>query len=331
MKRTLSLFFRYIIDRRRVIATLCLMLAAFATVIALYALPLSAVGYAALISLCIGLAACVWGFVSSVRRHAALSELMNRVELGLDSLPEADTLIEADYQALLARLHSEHRRLAGDHRRSLADMGDYYTLWTHQIKMPLAALDLLIQTGCRDKQILQAELFRIEQYVEMALSYIRLESRDSDYVLRLCPLDPILRRAVRKYAKLFILSDVTLTYEGTDQRVLTDEKWLGFVLEQLLSNAVKYAPGGQVTLGARDGQLFLRDTGLGIDPGDLPRVCEKGFTGYNGRQEERSTGLGLYLCKRILDQLSHRLSLQSEPGRGTTVTIEFPQEDFILE
>lgn len=155
----------------------------------------------------------------------------------------------------------------------------------------------------------------------MVLSYLRLGSESSDLVLRPYDLDGILRQAVRKYAKLFIRKKLSLIYEPVNRTVLTDEKWLLFVVEQLLSNAIKYTPKGSVSLLVEGDELLVRDTGIGITPEDLPRVGEKGFTGYNGRIDKKSTGIGLYLCRQVLKKLGHSFKIESAPGKGTTVAI----------
>ena len=144
----------------------------------------------------------------------------------------------------------------------------------------------------------------------MALSSIRLGEGAADLVIRECDLDEIIRKTVRKYAGQFIRRKIRLVYDGTDMKALTDEKWLSFILEQLLSNAVKYTPeGGTVTIAAdRYRRISVTDT--------LPRIFEKGYTGYNGRMDKKSTGIGLYLCRQAADRLGHRLTAASEPGRG---------------
>lgn len=330
-RNTIQLLRRYIRDRRTAIITAVIMAAVFAAVTALYALPLAAAAYTCVISIFVVFVVGVVDFARYRSRHASLNALRDSVCLSLDGMPEPSGLMEEDYQQLIIQLFERQREKDAESRRLQLDMTDYYTLWVHQIKIPLSALDLLIQSDNHDKQALQGELFFIEQYVDMALSYIRLESRSSDYVLCRCDLDAIVRRAVRKYARLFILRDVALDFEQISLEVLTDEKWLSFVIEQLLSNAVKYAPHGKVTISVQDGQLLISDTGIGIDASDIPRIFEKGFTGYNGRHGEHSSGLGLYLSKKALSKLSHSISIDSALGVGTTVTIGFPQGDFVRE
>lgn len=296
--------------------------AIFALVFALYDLPVQAVGYAAL--LCAALLA-GYGVLGSLHyraKHQKLQQAQNSIGITLDVLPPADGQLEQDYQQLLSVLSAEKASavLAADEAQT--ELVDYFTLWAHQIKTPIAAMSLLLQ-GERPPEPaeISEQLFQIEEYVGMVLSYLRLGSESSDLVLRAYELDDILRQAVRKYAKLFIRKKLALVYEPVGRTVVTDEKWLLFVVEQLLSNAIKYTPKGSVSLLVEGDELLIRDTGIGITPEDLPRVGEKGFTGYNGRTDKKATGIGLYLCRQVLQKLGHGFRIESAPGRGTTVAI----------
>ena len=174
------------------------------------------------------------------------------------------------------------------------------------------------------------ELQRIEQYVEMVLTYLRLDAGSTDYVIKEYSLDDIVRQAVRKYAAQFIRKKIRLVYEPLNVTVLTDEKWLLFVVEQLLSNALKYTRSGSVSITLEQPKtLCITDTGIGIAPEDVPRIFEKGYTGYNGRQDKRSSGIGLYLCRRICHNLHHGISIRSAVGKGTAVLLEL--ESTVLE
>ena len=206
-------------------------------------------------------------------------------------------------------------------------MTDYYSLWVHQIKTPIAAMDLLLQEDDSPRRgELEMELLKIGQYVEMVLSYLRLDSDSTDYVLREYPLDDILRQAVRKFAKMFILKKITLDFQETGKTVLTDEKWLLFVVEQVLSNALKYTREGSITITMEHPKtLVIRDTGIGIAPEDLPRIFEKGYTGYNGRGDQKASGLGLYLCRTICKRLGHTITASSVPDHGTAIRITLEQ------
>lgn len=296
----------------------------------LYGLPLESVGYAFALCLALGLALFVPGYFQFLRRHRELERLRLHVKEKVLPLPPPKGLLEADYQALLQSLASERAALALEDRNRLQDMTDYYTLWVHQIKTPIAASRLLLQEEPRPE--LEGELIKIEQYVEMVLGYLRLGSDTTDYVLRRCDLDGLVRQSVRKFARLFILKKISLDFRETGKTVLTDEKWLAFVIEQLLSNALKYTPeGGRIRVYGDGETLVIADSGIGIREEDLPRVFEKGFTGYNGREDRKSTGIGLYLCSQVLERLNHGISITSRPGEGTLVRLDLSQEKRTVE
>ena len=198
-----------------------------------------------------------------------------------DHLPEAMNLIEEDYREVLGELSDEKQRLITSMEQKYREMMDYYTIWVHQIKTPIAAMRLQLQGEAfeQNRELLE-ELQRIEQYVEMVLTYLRLDAGSTDYVLKNYDLDRIIKQAVRKYASQFIRKRITLEYEPFTCQVLTDEKWLLFVVEQVISNALKYTRSGRVSITLEAPKtLCIRDTGIGIDPQDLPRIFEKGFTG----------------------------------------------------
>lgn len=203
------------------------------------------------------------------------------------------------------------------------DQLDYYTMWAHQIKTPIAAMQLLLESEDVSVPLIRQELFKINQYVEFVLHYLRVESMHEDLLLRKVALDGVIRKSIKKYASFFIHDKIKLNYEGTQQSISTDEKWLGVIIEQLLSNAVKYAKNGEITIMVDENHLKISDNGIGIMPSDLERVFERGFTGYNGRLNEHASGLGLYLCRLIGDRLGLTLGIDSKVGEGTTVTISW--------
>jgi signal transduction histidine kinase len=193
-------------------------------------------------------------------------------------------------------------------------------------------MKLLLQNSedqCTSSALSQ-ELFKIEQYVEMVLHYLRLESMSSDFLIRQYELRDIVSQAVKKHAVLFINKKLSFNLEEFSCKVVTDEKWLMFVIEQIISNALKYTPSGSISIYTQRVPdkliLVIEDTGIGIRPEDLPRIFERGFTGYNGRLDKKSTGIGLYLCKQILDKLSHTIEVSSGVGKGTRISIGFTEE-----
>ena len=305
----------------------------FTVSFALYGLPLGAVLYPA------ALCAAAGGFILllSLRKSRAVCQelsLMQHHPADLpDELPAAQSPQEQAYQALLLALHADRQKLKSNMNARYHDMTEYYTVWAHQIKTPIAAIRLALQNEDTPlSRRLTGEVGRVEQYVQMALTYLRLGSDSSDYVIRSCALDDIVRPAVRRFAGEFIQRKIQLNYQMLNYTVITDEKWLGFVVEQVLSNALKYTPQGSVSIYMEpEGVLCIRDTGIGIAPEDLPRVFEKGYTGYNGRSHRKASGLGLYLCREILTRLGHSVSAESQVDHGTTIRIDLRQHKTIQE
>ena len=313
----------YLKRQRLLLVLLAGIAAVFAAVFSLYDLPLEAVGYGALLCLVLGAVLFILGFRRFRSRHRELRQLLDRAEEPVLPLPPAGDLLEEDYQALLTAVAAHRTRLLAQERDKLEDMTDYYTLWAHQIKTPMAAAGLLLQEDPPPREQLEAELLKIGQYVDMVLGYLRLDSDSTDYVFQDTDLDALIRQGIRKFARLFILKHITLDFRETGRTVLTDGKWLSFVVEQLLSNALKYTPAGGTVRIYGDGEtLVVADTGIGIREEDLPRIFEKGFTGYNGRAGQKSTGIGLYLCRRVTEKLNHDLTIVSRPGQGTIVRLD---------
>ncbi len=299
----------------------------------LYGLPGEAIAYL-LCLCCIGTSFwAVLSFVRFWRKHKILRKMEEAIFVTAEDLPETTTLIEEDYQHLIQRLVRENRQRQAAADSMLEDLTSYYTLWVHQIKTPIAAMDLLLQAGPDRATEMEIELQKIAQYVDMVLQYLRLDSTAKDLVLQRCHLDAVVRQTVRKYAKLFILKKIQLVFQETKWEVLSDEKWLCFLLEQLLSNALKYTPeGGKISIFLEgETNLVIADTGIGIAPEDLPRVFEKGFTGNNGRMDKKATGIGLYLCRRVTNLLGHTISIASEPGVGTQVRLGLGRPQFDIE
>lgn len=273
-------------------------------------------------------------FYKYYKRHKLLH--INREQFFDDAeqLPEYMDIIEYDYQELAKKLYQANQELISKNRIAKKELLDYYGMWVHQIKTPIAALDILLQNTERmlyqldEKEMMQKaisvsdmkmELFKIEQYVEMALNYLRVEDISSDLVFKKQELDDMVCQVIRKYAKIFISKKIKMDFKPTKACIVTDEKWFIFVLEQLISNALKYTKKGQISIYMKEKSLVIEDTGIGIPAEDLPRIFEKGFTGYNGRENKKSTGIGLYLCKNIMDKLQWNITVDSEVGSGTKI------------
>ncbi len=330
-----AIFFSYLRSRLKVLSAFFFFLLLFLFVYSLYHIPFDAAGYASFLAVIFGMLFLAYDFYHCYQKHKRLYSQLHVFKAGLSELPEASSFLETDYQNLVKALFEETRGLSSQMDKRLSEMTDYYTLWAHQIKTPIAAARLLLQSGdFLQKKELEQQLFQIEQYVEMVLQYLRLESMSSDLELITYDLDSIIRQAVKKYSVVFIHKKLSVAIEKTGYKVLTDEKWLTFVIEQLLSNALKYTRKGGIAIYPdpnRPETLLLSDTGIGIREEDLPRIFERGFTGYNGRMDKKSTGIGLFLCQSILQKLGHRISISSKVGEGTTVRLDFSREELEKE
>jgi len=327
----MKLFVSYLKMRIKGIILFAVFSAVFMITFYLYALPVEAVIYASALCGALGAICIIISFYSYRKKQLLLQELENRITLDITGLPEPKDAIEKHYIQLITFLFDEKSKIALASDAAHSELSDYYTMWAHQIKVPLAALKLLIQSGESRSDKLISELFKIEQYVEMVLGYLRMESMSSDLLLKRYPLDDIVKQAVRKYATLFIHKKIRLELAEPGCQVLTDEKWLVFVVEQILSNSLKYTQDGGCISIRMDKSLpktlVIEDTGIGISDEDVNRVFRRGFTGYNGRADKKATGIGLYMCKRILNKLSHTITIQSEVGKGTTVKIGLDNVD----
>ena len=319
-------FWDYLRYRRRMLLAAAVCCVIFAASFALYRLPLG-------LCLLVGLGFAVWDYRRTLKRHRALTGCGDLTAELLRELPPPESLAEEDYRAQLLHLRQLCTELQSTADNRYRDAIEYYTTWAHQIKTPIASMRLALQG--EDTALfrrLLSDLSRTEQYVEMVMAFLRLEDAPGDYVFREVALDEVLRQALRRFSAEFIDRRLRLDYTPTGLTVLTDEKWLCFVLEQLLSNALKYTREGSITVElAGERVLAIRDTGIGIAPEDLPRIFEKGYTGQNGRADKRASGLGLYLCSRICRNLGVGLTVKSTSGVGTTLLLDFTQYPLRVE
>lgn len=213
------------------------------------------------------------------------------------------------------------------------DLVDYYTLWVHQIKTPIAASKLLVsEVADRQlKQQLEQEIFKIDSYTNLVLQYLRLESFHDDLVLKKENIENLVKEVIRKYALFFIQKGLSINLHDLDRSIVTDKKWLLVVIEQILSNSLKYTNAGGIEVYMDGQELCIKDTGIGIKNSDRLRVFERGFSGYNGRMTQQSSGLGLYLTQKISQELGHQIQIESELGKGTTVRIKFSEVNLLIE
>lgn len=292
--------------------------------------------YAAVLDAILLLITVLVGFFRYSSKVKALSNALKRPVEEQAQLPEATDDVEILYHRLLENQSIARSESESSAAIRQSQMRDYYSMWVHQIKTPISAMKLLLEAEreelglliCDEEQSqchigdmtggnigaalkqqavltelsdnmdsFEDELFRIEEYVSMALQYQRVSSTENDFVLEKVSVDGVIRDTIKKYAKIMIRRHIGINYSGTGQEVYTDGKWLAFMLEQILSNAIKYTPQGVVTIETAEEKdrffITIKDTGIGIKAEDLPRVFEKGYTGYNGHADKKATG---HLC-----------------------------------
>ena len=274
-----------------------------------------------------------------LRQRARLRELESILE-GLDQkylfaecVPTPRSLYERRLFELTRRAGRAMTGAVSDARAAQREYREYVEGWVHEIKTPITAARLICQKLDGDtRRRLICELDQVQAHVERALFYARAESPERDCVIRQTQLSQLVAQAVGEHRALLIQSGVRVETDGLDRSVYTDGKWAAFILGQLLQNAARYrGPEPVVTISARplgrQVQLTVADNGLGIPAQELPRVFDRGFTGSNGRARGGSTGIGLYLCKKLAVFLELGLEISSEEGRGTTVTLTFPAKE----
>ena len=329
----MKLFGEYIQQKRSVLILQAVFAAIFIVIFALYRLPLAAVLYPVGICVALGLLFMIYDYRRIKKHHDSLQEIRTFMDISVDRLPEPETIADRDYSRIIELLRDELSSTVTDMNLRYDNMIEYYTVWAHQIKTPIAAMKLHLQNeDSLLSRTVSSELLRIEQYVEMVLVFLRLDSKSTDYVIKEYELDDIVRQAVKKFAGEFIARKLTLDYDEVGVLVITDEKWLLFVIEQVLSNALKYTRSGGISIYLEnENVLCIKDTGIGVAYEDLPRIFEKGYTGYNGRGDKKASGIGLYLCKRICGNLGHNISAVSVPGEGTTIKIDVGRNKLEVE
>lgn len=286
------------------------------SVFVLYGLTPEPFIYSAVIGLIIVLVCALVRYINLVKRSKLLAYTSDCVSAGTE-IPPAETSAEAEFRHMALTLKNTLQAERENHLIETRDALDYYTRWVHQIKTPIAVMRLMLAEDSPSNQELNQELFKIEQYAEMALQYTRLSDGANDLIIREYPLDEMIREALRKYAPRFIAKKLSLEYAPIGRTIVTDRKWFSCILEQLISNAVKYTRTGGVSIRMDDNTLIVEDTGVGIANDDLPRIFEKGYTGANGRIGENSSGLGLYLARKAADLIGVTLKAESAPSQGT--------------
>lgn len=318
------MFKDYLKSRINVIVLMVVVEGVFASSYFLFDMPAVTVLYPLILSTSALIVAGVIDFVFTFNKHRKLTQ--NEISASSDP-------IEKDYQEIIRKLKEEEAYSRQKTTSDYNNMVEYYTVWAHQIKTPIASMRLQIQSeDTESARKLMGDLNRIEAYVEMVLTFLRLDSDSTDYVIKEYNLDEIIRPAIRKFSREFILKKLKLEYEPIEFKTITDSKWLSFIIEQVISNAVKYTSEGFVRIYMSEpGILCIEDTGVGISEEDLPRIFENGYTGFNGREDKRASGIGLYLCKRISDNLGHKIYAESKVGEGTKIFLDMRAKKLDVE
>ena len=260
----------------------------FVLIFYLYNLPFEALFYSGSLCFLAALITSIIDFNNYRKSYIDLKYLESNILNNMEDLSKSLDIRVKYYQNIIERLHNEVKKLKIEDNKKMEDLADYYSMWIHQIKTPIAAMNFLLDNEEIDVKAFRQELFKIERYVEMVLTYIRLGSETSDYVITSINLDEVVRENIKKYATLFINKKIKLNYVSHETYVISDKKWLGFAFEQLLSNAIKYTKsGGEISINISESKLIIEDNGIGIYEEDLPRIFEQSFTGLNGRYEKK--------------------------------------------
>lgn len=222
------------------------------------------------------------------------------------------------------------------YKTEAAGYREYIEMWIHEVKTPLAAAKLILENHPSEiSDAMDEEMRQINYYLEQALYYARSNSVEKDYIVKKLNLKDVVQNSVRLNARTLIGNKVKIEMKNLNQEIFCDEKWISFILNQIISNAVKYKKeDARISFDAvqTENQIVLKitDNGIGISLKDLPRVTEKGYTGTTGRNYQKSTGMGLYLCKKLCDKLQLSFKIESKEEQYTTVMIGFPRNSMIF-
>lgn len=234
-------------------------------------------------------------------------------------------------QEQVNQLLIENRQLKNTIDIERKDLEEYFLLWVHQIKTPITVSDLILQKEktpytCQLKE----QMFYIREYTNMAINYMKLKDRQADMDIAEVEIDQLLKSLLRKYSGLFIDKNISLDYQPIDTKIITDAKWATILIEQILANALKYTNSGKITLSFdRDkNALKVKDTGIGIKSEDINKIFDRGYSGFNGRINEKSSGIGLYLVKKIAILLNIKIEVCSTVNVGSEFIICFPKQSY---
>lgn len=281
----------------------------------------------------VGFIVLIWVMIDmrqAYKKHQLLQQIIKQETIDnqlYQNITLGNTLVEEDYQALLKKISRDNQRLEHELSSEQQKLLDYYAMWSHQIKTPLAALQVLVETDPTATTKIKNEISTIDGYLSMMLHYLKMTNLQDDLVLKKVALEDVVKKVIKKYRLFFFQKELSITLEPFTKEIVTDEKWLVFILEQLIFNSIKYTKSGGIIISLTDETLIIQDSGIGILPQDLPRIFESGYTGFNGRHHQKATGLGLHMSQNVAEQLGINLKIESEMGVGTTVFVTFSQYD----
>lgn len=258
----------------------------------------------------------IWLFLGFRKKMKTLETFLSVEELADFTLPS-----EESYRDLILEIKSSQSQRLLDAKHQHQGLQDLIKMWSHQMKVPLSALSLMAQTDQLDKQEVRQQLLRLEKYLDTLLNYLKFSGNKDDFRFEICSSREIIMDLIKKYRVSFLAKNLSVNIEG-DWQLKSDKKWLSFALSQVLDNAIKYSKdGGQIAVKMDEKGITILDTGMGILSEDLPRLFEEGFTGFNGHEHKKATGLGLYMTKQVLDRLALSIAIESQVEIGTQVFI----------
>ena len=225
------------------------------------------------------------------------------------------------------RLLNENKNLKSEMLNQKDDLNAYFLMWLHQIKTPMTVSKLLLdKPDDTTNTKLKMQLMYIEQYINMAMNYLKMIDYSTDMDITQVNLDDIIKNLLKKYSLLFIHNHISLEYQSNLTYVVSDSQWLTILIEQILSNALKYTENGKITIQYLEDKhaLEIRDTGIGIRSEDIPKIFDRGYSGFNGRMNEKSSGLGLYLARKISERLNIQIEVESKLSKGSVFRLVFP-------
>lgn len=290
----------------------------------LYRIPIEVILYPFILTIVFVLIVLLFDYIKYKEKVNKIIQICNDISSCYSVKINDKNIFDEYYLDIINELLKENRKQVSQIQKRVSDINDYFSIWVHQIKTPIASMKLKIDNEQIDLLQLASDLNRIDHYVDLVLSFLKFDEEKIDLYFRKTDVDRIMRESLKKFSNDFIIKKIRLDYKLSKREVLTDEKWLSFVFDQLLSNALKYTDKGTISIYYdEDSCLCIKDSGIGIALADMERLFEKGFTGYNGRQYKKASGIGLYMCKRMCDKLNIDISIESVVNEYTLVKLKF--------